>query len=104
MSPEEVSKIIANEIGKDLKHTNLHGCDLRKCLVTPQRRLFSDARDETQAREMWLVLEEDPDTHSGYRIIFDEETSGFGLAVEGKDGRDVCIGVYGSFIETFDGM
>ena len=104
MSPEEVSKIIADEISKDWQHTNLHGCDLQKCLVTPQRRLFSDARGEAKAREMWLVLEERPDTHSGYRIVFDEETREFGLAIEGKDGRDVCIGIYGSFIETFDGM
>jgi len=104
MSPEEVSKIIADEIGRDRKHSNWHGCDLRRCLVTPERRLFADARDASQAHEMWLVLEEHPDTHTGYRIVFDEEAREFGLAIEGKDGRDVWIGNYGTFIETFDGM
>ena len=104
MSPSDISKIIADEIGDDWKHTNLHGCDLRACLVTPVRRLFSDFRDEARTCEMWLVLEECPQTHSGYRIVFDEATRQFGLAIEGKDERDVWIGHYGTFIQTFDGM
>lgn len=73
-------------------------------MVTPERRLFADARDDNQPREMWLVLEEVPNTHSGYKIVFDEHARKFGLAIEGKDGQDVWIGNYGSFIETFDGM
>lgn len=104
MLPQEISKIIVDEIGNDWNHSNWHGCDLRKCLVSPQKRLFSDARDTSRTREMWLVLEEHPETHTGYRIFFDEETRQFGLAVEGKDGRDVWLGFYGSFMQTFEGM
>jgi hypothetical protein len=104
MSAQEVSKIIADEIGDDWKHSNWHGCDLRTCLVVPERRLYSDFRDESRTHEMWLVLEEHPDTHTGYRIVFDEKTRQFGLAIEGKDGRDVWLGYYGSFIQAFDGM
>jgi hypothetical protein len=104
MTPEDVSRIISDEIGDDWKHSNWHGCDLRACLVTPERRLLSDFRDESKTLEMWLVLEEDADTHTGYRIVFDEKERQFGLAIEGMHGRDVWLGYYGSFLQTFDGM
>ncbi|MGB7746227.1 MAG: hypothetical protein WBN75_02965 [Verrucomicrobiia bacterium] len=104
MSPQEISKIIADEIGTNWEHSNWHGCDLRKCLVSPQRKSFSHATDESKTREMWLVFVENPETHAGYRIFFDEEMHQFGLAIEGKDNQDVWLGFYGSFIETFEGM
>jgi hypothetical protein len=104
MTPQEVSQIITDEIGNDWNRTNLHGCDLRTCLVTPERRLYSDSWHDNKSLEMWLVLEEHPDTHTGYRIVFDENTRQFGLAIEGKDGRDVWLGHYGTFIQTFEGM
>jgi hypothetical protein len=104
ITSEEVSKTIADEIGDDWKRTNLHACDLRTCLVTPERRIYLDSFHDNKPLEMWLVLEEDPATHAGYRIVFDETTRQFGLAIEGKDGRDVWLGHYGTFIQTFDGM
>jgi hypothetical protein len=104
MSPQEVTKIIVDEIGDDWKHSNWHGCDMRVCLITPERRLFSHALDESKTREMWVVFEEHPDTHTGYRIFFDGETRQFGLAIEGKNGRDIWLTYYGTFMQTFEGM
>jgi len=104
MTSQEVFKIIADEIGEDWGRSNLHGCDLHACLVTPEQRLYSDFRDESKTLEMWLVLEEHPDTHTGYRIVFDEREQQFGLAIEGKNGRDIWLGYYGNFIQAFDGM
>jgi hypothetical protein len=103
MLPSEVSKIIADEIGTDWARSNLHGVDLRASLLPPERRVLSDARDDGP-REMWLVLEEKPQDRSGYKIVFDEAEQRFGLAIPGRDGRDVFLGFYGGFLDTFNGM
>lgn len=103
MSPAEVSRIIADEIGTDWGRSNLHGVDLRASLLPPHRRSFSDAHDKT-TREMWLVLEEKPQERSGYKIVFDETERQFGLAIPGKNGADVFLGFYGTFLDTFNAM
>ncbi len=41
--------------------------------------------DEYQEIELWLVLEEDPDTRNGYKIIHDEKEKMFGLATPGTE-------------------
>ena len=104
MSPSDISEAIAHEIDGDWSRPNPHGVDLRRCLVTPQRARFVDASDETRSLDLWLVLEEKPGDHSGYKIVFDEARGEYGLAVTGQTGRDVFIGYYGSFLETLDGM
>jgi|SRR6516162_8965759 hypothetical protein len=103
MSPDQVSKLIADEIGADWGRSNLHGVDLRASLLAPERRLFSNGQDKS-AREMWLVLEEKPRDGSGYKIVFDKAERKFGLAMPGRDGQDVFLGFYGTFLETFNGM
>ena len=53
---------------------------------------------------MWLVLEENPRTRGGYKIVFDEQRREFGLATREQSGRDVLLGFYGTFMETLDAM
>src|SRR6266516_5723490 len=53
MSPSDVSKIITDEIAGDWSRSNLHGLDLRKCLVTPERRLFWMLAITVRARCGW---------------------------------------------------
>lgn len=104
MLPAEVSKIIEHEIGGDWDRPNPHGVDLRTCLVTPECRMFTDPVDDTQTCKLWLVLEEEPKTRGGYKIVFDEVSGQFGLAITDQHGRDVFLGYYGTFLETLDGM
>lgn len=105
MISEEITRIIYEEIGDDWQYSNAHGIDLRKCLVTPQKRRFLTNLDSGSEEEFWLVLEEFPANGSGYKIIFDEESKMFGLATAMKESkRDFFLGIYGSFLETLEGM
>ena len=52
---------------------------------------------------LWLVLEEVPEDRSGYKIVYGEEAGMFGLAVQGSD-RDLFIGYFGSFLDTYRSM
>jgi hypothetical protein len=104
MSPSEVSQMIAVEVDGDWNRANPHGVDLRTCLVTPERRRFVEASDESQTCELWLVLEERPQTRGGYKIVFDDLRRQYGLAVTDQHGRDVFVGYYGTFLETLDAM
>ena len=104
MTPEQVREIIINEIGGDWMRTNAHGVDLRACLVDPpRRRTYLDSFNQNVSVELWLVLEEDPNLHSGYEIVFSETERQFGLATSSDDGP-VFIGWHGSFLETLEGM
>ncbi len=104
MTPNEITELISAEVGDDWSLSNNHGVDLKKCLVTPERRVYDDSFDEGRTVELWLVLEESPADGAGYKIVFDEETRRFGLAVSSKAGRDVFIGFYGDFVETLEAM
>jgi hypothetical protein len=108
VTPDEVKSLVDDEIrrgwdGEDPR-ANPHGVQLRRCLLTqPERRVYLNSFNNHYPVEMWLVLEEDPDGHSGYEIVCDEARSEFGLAVPGKE-HAVFIGYYGSFRETLAGM
>ncbi|MFM9951531.1 MAG: hypothetical protein ACKV1O_26585 [Saprospiraceae bacterium] len=76
-------------------------------LIEPALVNFIDA-SSGQIKEYWLVLDEDPsDKTHGYQIVYDQKENMFGLAtktnIETKN-IGVVIGLYGSFIETLNGM
>ena len=50
-----------------------------------------------------MVLEEKPQARDGYKIVFDEDSGGFGLASPGISGP-CYLGRFGSFMEAFDAM
>ncbi|MEK7724112.1 MAG: hypothetical protein AAB336_07190 [Acidobacteriota bacterium] len=100
MKPKEISQIIEKEINGDWSISNAHGCDLKKCLVHPRKLIYKDLADDAIEHELWLVLEEMPETTIGYQIVFDEITKAFGLGMDG----DIFLGIYGTFLDTFDAM
>ena len=104
MTADDVKKRVLDEVGGQRGRTNLHGVDLLKCLVDPpRRRTYLDSFDANAPLELWLVLEEDPEGHNGYEIVFDEK-EGFGLATARAQDVPVFIGWYGTFVETLEGM
>jgi hypothetical protein len=104
MTSEEITKLIETEIDGDWSRSNLHGVFLKKCLVYPVKKVYEDSFKEGSTIDLWLVLEEVPEnTNLGYKIVFDEESKYFGLAVAGLH-KDIFIGFYGTFLDTLQGM
>lgn len=104
MNASEISEIIECEIDGNWSLSNAHGIDLKRCLTIPTKRVYEDSFDQNESLELWLVLEETPEDQSGYKIVFDESSRMFGLAVKGFKNKDVFLGYYGSFLETLEGM
>ncbi len=103
MTPKEIMQIIEREINGDWSISNLHGCDLKKCLVRPQKKLYVECFSKAENYELWLVLEECTETFDGYKIVFDEKRKEFGLAMSTVE-RDCFLGFYGTFLETYESM
>jgi hypothetical protein len=104
MTAPEISEIIEREIDGNRSPSNAHGVDLRRCLVAPVKQAYQDSFKEGETIELWLVLEEVPENKSGYKIVFDEQTRMFGLAMSVVDQPDMFLGFYGTFLETLEGM
>ena len=104
MMASDISKIINSEIKSAGPDINSHGLDLNRCLVGPVKKTYEDSFHQGKTLELWLVLEEDPDNKSGYKIVFDEGSNRFGLAIRGDGKFDTFIGFHGSFTETLKGM
>jgi hypothetical protein len=105
MESSEVTKIVEAEINGNWSLSNAHGVDLKRCLVPPVKVIYEDGVRDIKLVEFWLVLEEDPETHSGYEIVFDENKRRFGLAtkIAGTE-RRIFLGIHGSFLDTLEGM
>lgn len=105
MELSEVAQIVNDQIAGNWSVSNAHGVDLKACLVTPVRRDYADPINDTLKQSLWLVLEEIPDDNSGYKIVFDETTHLFGLAMEdAQRQQDIFLGFYGTFLETVEAM
>ncbi|MEM9354121.1 MAG: hypothetical protein AAGA92_14010 [Planctomycetota bacterium] len=100
VTAEQLRLRIEAEIGGDWSCTNGHGCDLRQCLFEPEKQLFEDSDNP-----LWLLLEEDPVSRDGYKVVYDESTGMFGLACRFMSGRNGYLGPYGdTFLEAFKAM
>jgi len=104
MEASEVSEIIEREVNSNWSLSNAHGVDLKRCLVLPNKKTYEDSFRQGETIELWLVLEEIPEDRSGYKIVYDEKSAMFGLAVNSAHADDVFIGFYGTFLETLKGM
>jgi hypothetical protein len=104
MEASEVSRIIEDEIDGNWSVSNAHGVELKRCLVTPTKHAYEDSFKEGETIYLWLVLEEIPEDRSGYKIVFDDESRAFGLAIGNAHDRNVFVGFYGTFLETLQGM
>lgn len=104
MTAAEVREIIIREIGDDPVRQNAHGCSFDRCLVEPHLIEFENCAPGANGTiKLWVVLEENPETRDGYKIVFEEAAGAFGLAVSGEK-IPVYIGRYGSFMQTYDAM
>jgi len=104
MTAEDVRGLVEAEINGDWDRPNPHGIDFRRSLVAPQRKDYNDPFNEGTKLPLWLVLEEHPDSGSGYKIVYDESRRMYGLAIVGQQNEGVFIGYYGTFLETLDAM
>lgn len=104
MKASEVSELIEREINGDWSLSNAHGVDLRRCLVAPTVRVYEDCLRDGETLELWLVLEETPEDESGYKIVFNEKSGAFGLAMRDVHDRDIYLGPHGTFLATLAGM
>ena len=109
MNAKELKRIIENEIGDRWSETNLHGVDLRECLVEPRlvsvRNTFPfPDRPKPRTLDLWLVLEETPGIRDGYLILYNHDSDQFGLGSWGEGDEIVFLGYHGSFWSTFEGM
>ena len=105
MTSDEVKQVVVAEIGDDWDRSNAHGIGFDRCLIPPHKTFFSSPLNPNEQTELWIVLEEDPETCSGYKIVFDEVSHSFGLAIiEAVTERRIFLGIYGSFLETVDAM
>jgi hypothetical protein len=101
MKPKEISKMIEKEIGGDWSITNWHSCDLKKCLVRPKKRKvhFGDG-----LREVWIVLEEDPQELDKIKVYFDEVTGKFGLVMPARGTFGFAVNSDDTFLAAFKKM
>ncbi len=100
MKPKEISQMIEREIGGDWSITNWHSCDLKKCLVRPKKRKIHFGDD---IKEVWIVLEENPETFDGFKMFFDEENNKFGL-VEHSEPFGYACNLHDTFLAAFESM
>jgi hypothetical protein len=100
MTPKEITKIIEAEINNNRELSNLHGCDLKKCLVRPKKRKI---RFGNKIKDVWIVLEENPETFEGAKVFYDEETAKFGLALNSEPLSYIC-NFHDTFILAFKSM
>ena len=106
MTAAEVESRVHSEIADQWGRWTPHGLDLRRCVVRPPRleTYISHAGGREVPLGLWLVVEEDPDTHSGYEVFYDAQEDVFGLGTVGKDGRRYYLGGYGSLWRTLECM
>lgn len=102
MTNKDIENIIKQEINNRWEISNAHGVDLRKGLITPikQKYLSLDLNDTI---DLWTVLEETPDGN-GYKIYYNETENNFGLGMLTDKNELICLGPYGTFLETFESM
>jgi hypothetical protein len=116
LTADNVLKKVEAEIGDNWDLSNAHAVDLRTSLVKPPVLLEyknswyqADKQDHinrmlsSPTLRLWLVLEEHPDTHKGYAIVYDEVANMYGLA-DAPESGDIFIAHYGTFLETFEAM
>jgi len=103
MTSLQITELIEGEIGTDWSRSNAHGVNLKVCLVPPLLQEYQDGFEPEKQVSLWLVLEEDPVSQSGYKIVYSDLENMFGLAVCGHD-YAIFIGYYGTFLETLEAM
>ncbi len=101
---DKIKQIIQAEIKGDFTISNLHGVDLKNCLVEPYIETLEDSFKEGHMVQMYVVLKEHPESDEGYQIVYDPKENMFGLSIQGKEQLRVFLGFDGTFLESLQGM
>ena len=102
MSPDEIMRIIDDELKSEPDIRNVYGLDLTSCLVIPTIQQYWNSSDKRSSENLWTVLLETSDKE-GYVIYFDETTGDFGLGIQSRN-ELFDIGTYGTFLKTLYSM
>jgi len=103
MTAEEVLHLVESGAAGKQMLENGHGSTLRRCMVSPRKIPFADPLT-AEIVELWLVLEEDPERHTGYMVVYDDVHHTFGLALNCTGGERVFLGLYGDFLDAYLAM
>ncbi len=108
MNPNDVSALVRAEIEAYGAPDPSHELDLNSCLVTPRRARVRNTFPHPDSPspkylDLWIVLEENPDSTEGYLIVFDEENHRFGLA-SASGAQPIFLGWHGGFVDALQGM
>ena len=104
MAEEEIRQIIEQELRKSSNWAAWNEPEILPRLVSPRKMPFLVDLDWNQSLDLWLVYE-DADDGSGFKIVYDESTRKFGLAISlGGFSRELVLCFYGSFQDTLRGL
>ena len=101
---DQINEIIRSEIGGNYSISNLHGVDLKKCLVEPYLQVFEKSFKEGELVELYVVLKEHPTANDGYQITYNPQEKLFGLGLSGSGKYPLLLGYYDTFLEALEGM
>lgn len=102
---DEIKDLINNEIKSNYSITNLHGVDLKKCLVEPFLKVFEKSFREGEFDDLFVVLKEYPQGTEGYLIVYNPREKLFGLGLQGQTKKcPLLLGYYDTFLEALQGM
>lgn len=110
MNEIDIEAIIMADIKKLASFSNAHGItaeNLQDHLVSPpvlKKYGILSQTDSEQWCDLWLVFEEDPVTSKGYKIVYDQETQMYGLAMRTIDDGDLFLGLYGTLEKALVSM
>lgn len=109
MTSTDVANLVRQQVENRRNEGYPHGVTFDRCLVPPTFIIAMESVPGNAAEEtpvlLWVVLEEDPDNRTGYKVVFDESHGGFGLALSRPHG--LCpfyLGIYGSFLDALEAM
>ena len=94
MDSSTIKNLVEEELARGESFTNLHGITqerIRSFLVEPFAVRTDPDDIETQPRDMWVVLRERPAETDGYVVVFDPETSAWGVAERTGDDSYILI-------------
>ena len=103
MTPREVRELVEREIGDQWHRSNLHGVDLRACLLEPR---LTECLDPVRGgrTQLWVVLSEVPGSDNCYGVAFDEGSKEFGLVEFNPGSPPVLVGIHGGFLRAMEAM
>lgn len=107
MDIHAVKSLVEDEVARCESFTNFHGitpANLRSLLVEPFIVRTDPDDEETQPRDMWVVLQERHDPAEGYVVVYDPTRGDWGIAERGDGDNYVLVVSAQSMAEAINSM